>query len=616
MTHRPITADERSIAHLTAAHWQVADAALVAKMLSEFSHEGLLAPTPTQDGRYRLASDDTRVVYHFAARRFALSHWHIPPAAIEKTCDDAPAALDASAFIVEMREQLGVADDVLSLYLTEIAATRYSAAYKRANARLAASAFPTAGFQAIEAAMTEGHPAFVANNGRIGFSGSDFAAFAPEAAAPVRLVWVAAHRSRLTMATAADRSFATHLENELDACTRERFDNQLYQQGLLPADYSYMPVHPWQWQHCIVFAFADEIAARYLVHLGFAPNAYQAQQSVRTLFNHDVPTRCYVKTSLSILNMGFSRGLSPYYMQATPAICDWVDERISGDTYLRRCGFTILREVAAVGYRHPHYDAALPAGDSANKMLAALWRESPMDRVAPEESLMTMAALLHRDPQGHAVLTALIEAAGVSVDAWLDDWLDAYMAPLLHCFYAYDLVFMPHGENIILVLRDHRVQRVIMKDIAEEIAVMTDASSDTASLGLSPDVARVATPVAHDLRTLSIFTDLFDLIFRYIAPVLAIDCDYPEEAFWARVAACITRYQNAHPALANKFVRYDLFAPDFRRSCLNRLQLANNRQMLNLADPTGGLQFAGRLDNPIARHAVERSLSATGTAGA
>ena len=38
-----------------------------------------------------------------------------------------------------------------------------------------------ADFQAIEAAMTEGHPGFVANNGRIGFGLADHEAYAPEA---------------------------------------------------------------------------------------------------------------------------------------------------------------------------------------------------------------------------------------------------------------------------------------------------------------------------------------------------------------------------------------------------------------------------------------------------
>jgi hypothetical protein len=35
-------------------------------------------------------------------------------------------------------------------------------------------------------------------------------------------------------------------------------------------------------------------------------------------------------------------------------------------------------------------------------------------------------------------------------------------------------------------------------------------------------------------------------------------------------------------------------------SCLNRLQLRNNQQMVDLTDPAGNLQFAGTLRNPVA----------------
>lgn len=31
---------------------------------------------------------------------------------------------------------------------------------------------------------------------------------------------------------------------------------------------------------------------------------------------------------MSVLNMGFMRGLSPYYMKATPAINQWVDNLV------------------------------------------------------------------------------------------------------------------------------------------------------------------------------------------------------------------------------------------------------------------------------------------------
>ncbi|MFP4138360.1 MAG: ferric iron reductase [Halomonas sp.] len=60
------------------------------------------------------------------------------------------------------------------------------------------------------------------------------------------------------------------------------------------------------------------------------------------------------------------------------------------------------------------------------------------------------------------------------------------------------------------------------------------------------------------------------------------------------------RYQQEHPEFAAKFARHDLFAPEFTRSCLNRLQLNDHQQMIDLADPAKNLQFAGTLVNPIA----------------
>ncbi|WP_123589374.1 IucA/IucC family protein [Salinisphaera orenii] len=600
MSRMPIVATEQAIAHLDAGTWARANARLVVKMLAEFSHELLIAPVPETEPHaadsavYTLTTHDARVRYRFRATVRALEHWHIEPATLEKTVDGAPAPLDAVELVLELRAQLGIGDAALPTYLEEITATLYSLAWKLAAGGLRARDVVDADFQQIEAAMTEGHPAFIANSGRVGFDSIDYRAYTPEAAAPIRLVWVAAHVSRAQFTCSADRSYAEHLAGELDAADRTAFAERLEARGLDADDYRFMPVHPWQWHNRIVYAFAGEIAAERLVYLGFSQNAYQAQQSIRTLFNRDAPTRCYVKMALSILNMGFTRGLSPYYMRGTPEINDWIDRLLRGDAYLCDKGFTILREVAAIGYRHPHFEAAAPSTDGANKMLAALWRESPYNQVEASQRLMTMAALLHRDAESASVIGELVDASPLDIDAWLARYLDAYMSPLLHCFYAHDLVFMPHGENIILVLEDNVPVRAIMKDIAEEVGIMnTDVE-------LPGEVARLAVEVPEELKVLSLFTDLFDLIFRYIADILADERGYPPQAFWQRVADCVRAYQAAHPEFADKFARYDLFAPAFKRSCLNRLQLRNNAQMIDLDDPAGHLQFAGTLANPIA----------------
>ena len=42
-----------------------------------------------------------------------------------------------------------------------------------------------------------------------------------------------------------------------------------------------------------------------------------------------------------------------------------------------------------------------------------------------------------------------------------------------------------------------------------------------------------------------------------------------------------------------------LLAPDFEHSCLNRLQLRNTLEMVDLADQAQSLQLVGRLANPL-----------------
>ncbi|MES1946967.1 siderophore biosynthesis protein [Salinisphaera sp. C84B14] len=596
MTRMPMTATEQAIAHLDADTWAAANTRMVTKMLSEFSHELLITPArASADADVYTLSLQHGVQYRFTARLLELEHWHIEPGTLEKTVDGVPVAVDAVTLITELRDVLGIGPAALPIYLEEITATLYSIAYKIAHGGPAAADFVDGDFQRIEAAMTEGHPAFCANSGRIGFDSVDYRAYTPEAAAPIRLVWVAVHRSRAEFACSADRSYAEHMAAELDAATHDAFTARLTDRGLDAADYRFMPVHPWQWHNKLVYLFAGEIATGHLVYLGFGQDTYQAQQSIRTLFNRDNPARCYVKMALSILNMGFTRGLSPYYMRGTPEINDWIDALVRGDAYLGSKGFSILREVASIGYRHPQFEAAAPKTDAYNKMLAALWRESPFNQIEPRQRLMTMAALLHRDAADASVIGALIDASPLDTDAWLARYLDAYMSPLLHCFYAHDLVFMPHGENIILVLEDNVPVRAIMKDIAEEVGIMNT------EVELPGEVARLSVEVPEELKVLSLFTDLFDLIFRYIGAILHTERGYPQASFWQQVANCVQAYQADHPQFSEKFERYDLFAPEFKRSCLNRLQLRNNAQMIDLDDPAGNLQFAGTLANPIAR---------------
>ncbi|MFH9065633.1 IucA/IucC family protein [Streptomyces coeruleorubidus] len=583
-----------AVAHLSPHRWARANRLLIRKALAEFAHERLITPEATGDGEYVVRGDDGLTRYTFTATVRALDHWQVDADSITRHRDGAELPLAALDFFIELQKSLGLSDDILPVYLEEISSTLSGTCYKLTKPKTTAAELARGDFQTIETGMTEGHPCFVANNGRLGFGIHEYLSYAPETASPVRLVWLAAHRSRAAFTAGVGIEYESFLREELGEETVERFHGVLRDQDLDPADYLLIPVHPWQWWNKLTVTFAAEVARGYLVCLGEGDDEYLAQQSIRTFFNRSSPEKHYVKTALSVINMGFMRGLSAAYMEATPAINDWLAQLIDNDEVLKSTGLSIIRERAAVGYRHLEYEKATDRYSPYRKMLAALWRESPVPSLEDGESLATMASLVHVDHQGASVAGALVEQSGLTPKEWLRHYLRAYFTPLLHSFYAYDLVFMPHGENVILVLKDGVVQRAIYKDIAEEIAVMDPDAV------LPPTVERLRVEVPEDKKLLSIFTDVFDCFFRFLGANLASEGILEEDDFWRTVAEVTREYQESMPGLADKFKQYDMFAPEFALSCLNRLQLRNNEQMVDLSDPSGALQLVGTLKNPIA----------------
>mgnify|MGYP002652668471 CR=1 FL=1 len=86
-----------------------------------------------------------------------------------------------------------------------------------------------------------------------------------------------------------------------------------------------------------------------------------------------------------------------------------------------------------------------------------------------------------------------------------------------------------------------------------------------------------------------------------LAEILADDEVLTGEDFWALVAECIAEHAADHPRAA----RLDLLRESFEHSCLNRLQLRNTLQMVDLTDPEGSLIRVGDLAD---RDALEAKI--------
>ena len=614
-------------AHLNADAFAVVQRHLVAKALSEFAHERLItpvrvsadagdasadagAPGPTSaaageggpasadagNGTWELAVDGgTR--YTFTARLLPLEHWVIDEDSITRRRDGAEAALDVQELVVELQEDLALPEDLISTYLEELASTLAGAAFKledaRAGKRPDARGLVDADFQTTEAAMTEGHPGFLANNGRIGFGLSDFRQWAPENGELNRLEWIAVRREHSHLSLGVGLAEADHLGQALSEAERELFDTRIRAAGQDPEDFHLMPIHPWQADHRLAITFAADIARGDLLPLGEGRDEHQAQQSLRTFFNHS-RTGPYVKVALAVQNMGFLRGLSPKYMRDTPAINDWVADLIDSDDTFAEAGFRVLRERAALGYTGDVYHRTKETNPH-RKMLAALWRENPLEKIAPGQKLITMAALLHRDHEGRSFVAELIRASGLEPDDWVRSCLRAYLRPLVHALLAHDLVFMPHGENLILVLDDNSVTGAFMKDIGEEVAVLGHRE-------LPDEVERIRAVVSGEEKALSVFTDMFDGVLRHLSGILDVDGLLDAGRFWQLVAEVLDDYEFDHPEHARGVSgNVDLRAPRFAHSCLNRLQLRNTKQMVDIGNQAESLLYAGTMPNPVAR---------------
>ncbi|MBF6133271.1 IucA/IucC family siderophore biosynthesis protein [Nocardia otitidiscaviarum] len=577
------------------AYWQTYETRIAKKILSEFCHERFVHPVELSPGVFVVHSDDGRTEYFFRAELLSLDSWSIDENSLRRVRAGEELRIDAIQLVIDLSGSLGIPAEALPEYLEEFTNTLLISTNRADARRIPVAELARADFQTIERTMTEGHPCIVANAGRLGFSAADVERYAPESGQRFPLTWVAVRRENCEFAAVAGVDYAALVRDELGAETLARFDGVLTERGLEPAAYYYMPVHPWQWVEKVARVYAVDIVEERIVELGEGPDLYQPQQSIRTLFNTTHPTRHYVKLALSIVNMGFTRGMSADYMRNTPLINDWVRALVTDDEYLKSLDFEMLYEVAAIGYRSPNYTAITQPGSEYRKLLSALWRESPIPLVRDGEQLATMAALLHVDHDGNPFVATVVRESGIPVRDWLHRYLRSYLHPIVYLLYKYELKFSPHGENLILVLDNGIPVRAVLKDIGEEVSIFGDPDD------LPESCQRARAEATDDIRNMGVLSDVFDDFLRHLAAVFHASGLLPDRDFWAVVAESVTQFQELHPDLADRFRAWDLFAPTFKAIHMNRLQLTNNRRMVNLGDSYSTLvDDRHELVNPIA----------------
>jgi aerobactin synthase len=583
--------------------WEQAGRRLLVKAVEEFAYEELLVPEPEpgRPGAYRLDLGEAR--WTFEAARGTFGTWRVAGATLRR--DPAPADGEAGPerLLLDARPVLGWDGPTTAEVLRELTATRLAEAQVIARA-LPAARLADLGHLDLEAHQ-DGHPCMLLNKGRLGFAASDAAAYAPESAGEVRLLWAAVHSSLGAYSGVPGLEAERLLAEELDEVTRKRFtvalDDATAGTGLDPAAFTWLPAHPFHWDEAVATLFAPYLADGRIVLLGEGPDRYRPLQSIRTLANLDNPERRNVKVPLLIRNTLVWRGLSTEPTRAAPDVTAWLHALREADPYLRdELRFHPLGEVASVAVRHPLYDGVRDAPYRYHELFGAVWREPVAAVLRDGERARTMAALLKIGSDGRALVSELVERSGLAPRAWLARFLSALLPGLLHYLYRYGVAYCPHGENTVILYdaRDVPVGAAV-KDFAEDVNLLPEERPEYAALSARARAVLLRWP-AHELAH-SLLSAVFAGHFRFFAPLAEAHLGVPETEFWGQVRAEIERYHARFPETADRAAEFGLFAPVFDRVALNREQLLGGGFHDRAERDEGFDVVHGTVPNPLAQ---------------
>lgn len=555
--------------------WSLVSRRLLTKMLSEFMYEEIILPEKVEErdglASYRLPLDGAE--YRFEARRRLFDSYRVLPESIFRVeaGEEREPADDPLRFVLDLREKTGIRAETAGHLINELGNTLLADAHIEAHKERNGTDPADLDYARLEGEM-EGHPWIVFNKGRIGFGYDDYLAHAPERKEPVRLHWIAVSKQRSAFASIPGLDPDTLMREELGEEALLGFREKLEVRGHDPADYHLLPVHPWQWKNVVVPLFAGELAAGNIVPLGEGPDLYLPQQSIRTFLNLTHPGKHTVKLPLSILNTLVWRGLPGDRTVAAPKVTEWVQSIRDGDPFLRdECRLILPGEVAGLNYDHPYHKDLPGTPYQYLELLGAIWRESVLRYVDPDEKPITLAALLHVDGRGNPLFSTLVERSDLGAAEWMERFFAVVLPPLLHYLYRYGTVFSPHGENAILVLKGYAPSRLALKDFVDDVNVSEHPVPELESI--PEDLRPILLREPPEGLCQFILAGLFICHLRYLADIVEGHHGLSEREFWRLARAEILRYQERFPELEERYRLFDLLTPSFTKLCLNRNRL-------------------------------------------
>ena len=434
----------------------------------------------------------------------------------------------------------------------------------------------------FEQAVVDGHPLHPCARVRGGMTMQELFTYGPEWADDVTVRIVAIARSSFTRSPSAHRTMTAELRrwhrDALDAAAAHLRDLRRD-----PAQYEFLPVHPWQLCRALPDRYANALARGQVIAVPDAGIPARPLLSLRTLAPATDRRSAHIKTSVDIRLTTATRVVSAPTVHNGP-IMSALLSRICRRERGINGRLVSLAELATGGYQ-PGTGEPTEAAAS----LAAIIRESPERHARDGEVALPVAALAARSPlTGRPVLADALDELAVAHHGagrrpganpamqFLARYCDCTLPPLFTLLSRWGIALEPHGQNAIVVLRHGLPVRLLYRDFGS----IRVSPARLARTGEHPPalIGAVRTDDENELRA-ALFFPLLETNFGQLVGTLATVAQIEPGRAWQLVARCcrsVYAHLSSDAAIAAQANRDEaaLFAPLLPAKSMLRVQLS------------------------------------------
>lgn len=460
-------------------------------------------------------------------------------------------------------------------------------------------------YSQLESAIDEGHPYHPCFKARTGFSDADHQAYGPEAANQFQLHWVALPSCLLTTnyPTVSEKTFWCQ---ELGLACFNLLNNRLRKLTANPSAFSFLPIHPWQWQN-LQSKLADAIKHKQLYDLGTAGDFYQAGISVRTLINITRPDKANIKLPLNMVNTSALRSIENHSICTAPVLSNWLNQLYQADMFLQK-HLIFLSEYAGI---------SLASSGNSNHwvteltdQIGVIFRQS-INQYANPNRTVPFVALTLSESDNKAFIDPWIQTYGVK--KWLTRLINISVIPVWHLLVKHGIALEAHAQNMLITHQQGWPQKVMLRDFHESLEYVADfleqPELEPEFNQLNPCYQTAQPNQYYWMSSVEALRELFvDTLFVFnlsdLAVLLESHYQFSEADFWKLVYQAFKAYQQSALTPPARLKQIDIFKPDIQTESLLKKKLTDSSQA----------EFHHTVTNPLAltqsHHPVNSNLAA------